>query len=83
MSEYAASLPLLTGRQLQIIAAIEDLTDARGYPPNLREVAAHIGASAVSGLHYQLSRLRALGVVAWQDGQPRTLRVLHRQEATA
>jgi SOS-response transcriptional repressor LexA len=37
------STPPLTERQKDLVKAVESLTAERGYPPSMREVAAHLG----------------------------------------
>lgn len=59
---------------MSITDIIEFYTRERGYPPTVREVAAMKGLS-VTVTHGQLVRLRAAGMVFWEDGQPRTLRL--------
>lgn len=64
-----------TKRQTQVLAAVMFLTDDRGFPPTIREVAARL-KTLPSNVHQILARLRASGLVDWEDGKLRTLRVV-------
>jgi repressor LexA len=61
---------------LEILAALVDLTDERRYPPTVRELGKRLGFASTSSMHYRLLRLRRGGHVDWELGQVRTLRVL-------
>lgn len=58
-----------------LVQAILYLTKREGYPPSIRELAEAFNVS-VSTIHYHLGPLREDGVVAWETGRNRTLRVL-------
>lgn len=64
-----------TKRQRQVVSAIEQLTAREGYPPTIREVADRL-STLPSNIHQILARLRLLGLVAWDPGRLRTLRVV-------
>lgn len=65
----------ITAKQLQIVNTIARLTDALGYPPGVREIAHEIGC-AKSTMHYHLSALYAKGLIKWELGQQRTIRLV-------
>lgn len=69
------ALPRLTGAELAVLAALDDLTSELDYAPTYREILARLGWSPKSkgSLHQYLERLRALGVI---EGSGRSLRVL-------
>ena len=56
------------------VRAFELLSKAT-IPPTVRELAAAAGYSGPSVLHAQLVRWREAGLVTWQEGKARTLRV--------
>lgn len=60
----------------QIIAAIESLTELRGYPPSNRELANRVGLDSVSTISFRLKKLKRMGLVDWEPRCPRTLRVV-------
>ena len=62
-------------RQQQMLYAIEAFTRTNGCAPTLRELAALIGMRTPSAVRFQLDRLRDAGLVDWQDGKARTLRL--------
>ena|SRR5512146_2402428 len=69
------ALPRLTGTELAVLAALDDLISELGYAPTYREILARLGWSPKSkgSLHQYLERLRRLGVI---EGSGRSLRVL-------
>lgn len=65
----------LTYKQKQVLRLIINFVDNNGYPPTIREIAAARGC-AVCPVQYMLSILRKNGYLTWEEGKPRTLRVL-------
>jgi SOS-response transcriptional repressor LexA len=64
-----------TGKQLELVAVIRQLTaEADGLPPTVRELSATTG-TALADIQQKLNRLRRDGVVIWKQGKARTLRV--------
>lgn len=59
-----------------ILDYIQAYTIEHGYPPSLREMATDLDYKNRSVLHYQISRLRREGHVAWEYNRNRTIRVL-------
>ena len=59
----------------QIIRGIRELTDRYGYSPTLRELAMHLGLASQGSLSTRIDRLVVKGMLAREDGKPRTLRV--------
>ncbi len=71
------SLPVLTHRQRQILAAISDSISANGYPPTLREIGATVGLSSASSVNHQLAILSAKGYIRRVAGLNRALTIEH------
>jgi repressor LexA len=67
---------VLTHRRRRIVQAIEQYLREHGRPPTNREIADLAGLAGVSSVSYQLRALRAAGIVTYEDGCPRTVRVL-------
>jgi SOS-response transcriptional repressor LexA len=67
--------PRLTGTELAVLAALDDLLSELGRPPTFREMLERLGWSPKSkgSLHQYLGRLRKRGVIA---GSARSLRIL-------
>lgn len=61
-------------RKDSVLYAIKQLTDQRGSPPSLRDVAEVTGIS-VSTLHHYLPRMAEEGLVTWQPKSHRTVRL--------
>ena len=68
-----------TPKQRAVLTAIVELTAARGYPPSIREIADHLGVN-VNDVHQKLVRLQRDGLVEWDPGVCRSLRM---REVTA
>lgn len=66
----------LTKRQQAILEAIKDFHSVHGYSPSLREIISLTGGTmSTSVVSYNLRRLREQGVLAFEDGQTRTVRL--------
>lgn len=65
----------ITTKQLAVLAAIERLTTAKGFPPSLRELAAAVGIGSPAGVACHLTPLQQKGYVTWEQGKERTLRL--------
>lgn len=61
-------------RKDSVLFAVKRLTDERGSPPSLRDVAEVTGIS-VSTLHNYLPRMADEGLVTWQPRSHRTIRL--------
>lgn len=68
-----------TDRQKQILRAIERLNRELGYPPTVRDLAGELDASLCT-VHRCLLKLRAGGLITWEKGRSRTLRVVDRSK---
>ena len=64
--------PHLTDRQRKVLQVIEDSTQARGYPPTMREIGDAVGLASTSSVSYQLSALAEKGYLSRGAGRPRT-----------
>jgi SOS-response transcriptional repressor LexA len=64
-----------TQKQRAVCDAIVELTAAHRYPPTVREIAAGIGVTPMD-VQQKLWRLRRDGVVTWDEGRTRTVRVV-------
>jgi repressor LexA len=64
--------PYLTDRQRKVLQVIEDSTQARGYPPTMREIGDAVGLASTSSVSYQLSALAGKGYLSRGAGRPRT-----------
>ncbi|MEV5606990.1 helix-turn-helix domain-containing protein [Streptomyces sp. NPDC052225] len=65
----------LTKRQEQILRCMRDAIAETGEAPTLTELAERVGLSSKSAVHYQLGRLRKLGLVAHDDLRARAYRL--------
>jgi SOS-response transcriptional repressor LexA len=63
------------GTRAAIVRRIRQRTQAQGYPPTLRELAEDVDVS-VNVVLQHLRRLRQAGIVTWELGRPRTLRLV-------
>jgi repressor LexA len=64
-----------TAKQRAVMDAIVELTAARGYPPSIRDLANHFGVN-VNDVYQKITRLHRDGLVAWDPGVCRSLRVV-------
>jgi SOS-response transcriptional repressor LexA len=66
----------LTTRQVAVLNQLREFIKAHGYSPTVRELMKPLGIVSTNGIKVHLDALRAKGVVTWQEGKPRTLRLL-------
>lgn len=66
----------ITIRQQGIIDAIVEYVEENNYPPTSREIGEIVNLKSSSTVHGHLSRLRRKGYLDWEEGKPRTLKVL-------
>lgn len=70
-------VPVVLSPQRQaILQAIDDFHHVNGYAPSVREVMHITGYASTDPVHRHLTILRKHGLVDWQDGRNRTLKVL-------
>ena len=73
-----AHLPALSGRQADVLMAIEKLTTASGYAPSIRELGEEVGLRSTCTVHVHVKALIRKGYVARRHpGASRALVVLH------
>lgn len=66
----------LPPRQKEVLALIQRLTDDHGYPPTLAELAKAMGLKNRMTVHQHVVALKKKGLVRWEPGLNRSLRVL-------
>lgn len=69
-----AKLPRITTTRVRVLASIDALASAEGYPPTVREIGELLGVGPAT-IHGHLSALRRAGCVSWQPHSPRTIRL--------
>lgn len=63
----------LTKRQQQILDAVRNAVETRGFPPSMREIAAEVGLSSVSTVKHHLDALEAAGCMIRDPRRPRAI----------
>lgn len=66
----------LRNRRVLILRAIASHVEQYGYPPVISEIGRRAGLSSKSSVAYQLSRLAALGLIAYTPHRHRAVRLL-------
>ena len=74
---------VLTGRRRKILQAIGEYAAVHGCSPSNREIATAAGLQSPSAVHHHLQALKAAGLVSYEAGSPRTVRVLRPGEGGA
>jgi repressor LexA len=70
----------LTNRQKQILEFIKSQSEAKGYPPSIREIANQVGLNSSGTVHFHLRKLEALGYIKRDPSKPRTIEVVHNND---
>lgn len=68
---YSPGPSRLTPEARRVLQAIHDLSEERGVPPTLREIAQATGRRAWSTVSHHVTTLHRLGLVRSYPGQPR------------
>lgn len=66
----------LTDRQAEVLEAIRELTEAKGFAPTRQELADHLGLAWPQAAQFHLEALKRKGRVTWDERRSRTLRVV-------
>jgi repressor LexA len=66
-------VPALTPRQFQVLQAIYTLGQELGYAPSIPQLCETVGLRSTSSMHYQLTSLKKLGVIHWDEAKKRSL----------
>jgi repressor LexA len=73
----------LTWRRRRILQVIDEYAAVHGCSPSNREIAREAGLQSASAVHHHLQALKAAGLVSYETGSPRTVRVLRPGEGGA
>src|SRR5262249_20343884 len=73
---------VLPWRRRKVFQVIREYVEANGCSPSHREIARAVGLKSASSVNHHLRQLRADGLVTYDPGFPRTVRVLRDQRAT-
>ena len=57
------------------VKAIKEFTSEWGFPPTIRDLQLMLGVSSTSVVKYHLSKLRYAGIVLWEEGKARSIRI--------
>lgn len=68
-----------TPRQLQVLRTIESFAEERGMPPTLRELSEILHIKNLNGVQDHLRALSSKGLISWERGKGRTIRILPSQ----
>jgi repressor LexA len=69
------SIDTLPPRQKQVLSLIHKLTEERGFPPTLAELAKAMGLKNRMTVHQHVVALKKKGLVLWEPGLNRSLRL--------
>jgi repressor LexA len=68
----------LTRRQKDIVEFIRRFVTKHKYPPTVREIAHGVSLKSSATVQVHLNKLRAKGVLDWEDASTRTIHVLEK-----
>ena len=78
-----SDLDSLPPRQREVVRLIVELTDERGYPPTLAELAKSMGLRNRMTVHQHVAALKKKGIVKWEPGLNRSLRLVDGSEPSS
>ena len=64
-----------TKRQRDCLEAIQVIAEGQGRPPTLNEICCYVQVSSRSTVKRHVDNLRVMGLVNWEDGRQRTIRL--------
>ncbi|MBB6446430.1 LexA family protein [Bacillus benzoevorans] len=67
---------ILTKKQREVLEIIENLMNAKGFAPTVREIRDAVHLASVSTVYTHMEKLKEKGYITWEPSQPRTLRIL-------
>lgn len=73
----------LTSKQQRVLITVSNYVNEHGYPPAIRDLGEILNLRSSSTVKGYLDKLKKEGYVTWEEGRPRTLRILDREKATA
>src|SRR5271155_1621111 len=77
------SIDDLPTRQKDVLRLIVELTEENSYPPTLAELAKALGLKNRMTVHQHVVALKKKGLVQWEPGLNRSLRVLENLQTAA
>ncbi|MGC4378230.1 hypothetical protein WD019_15080 [Fictibacillus sp. Mic-4] len=66
----------ISKRQQEILDLITNYIREYSFPPTVREICNLSGLRSTSTVHRHLEQLRKKGLITWEEGLPRTLRLI-------
>lgn len=66
----------LNDKQREILAYIKKETNAKGYPPSVREICSAVGIKSTSTVHANLEKLEKMGLIRRDPTKPRAIEIL-------
>lgn len=70
----------LTDKQKGVLNAIDSYYCKHGFSPTIRDISEKMGWASSSTAHACLNRLKDKGYITWIPLQPRTFKILNRDE---
>lgn len=68
----------ITHKQQKVLNMISRYIEENGYPPTIRDIGKELKLTSTSTVHSYLNVLKSKGYVTWEEGRPRTLKILER-----
>ncbi|MFP5502970.1 MAG: hypothetical protein ACLGIN_10810, partial [Candidatus Sericytochromatia bacterium] len=65
-----------TNRQHEVFEFIVQNVRENGYAPSIREICTALGLRSTSTVHYHLTALAKRGLIQWEGGKNRAIKVL-------
>lgn len=72
-------MTVLTPRQDQVLTALTEHVEAKGYPPTVRELGEQVGLTSSSSVVHHLRELQEMGYITRDPGSPRAITLLTRR----
>lgn len=69
----------MTNKQIKLLNSINYFIEEHGYAPTIRELCSILNVSSPATINDKLKRLRKNGIITYEDGKSRTIKILDRK----
>ncbi len=73
----------LTRKQTEVLKALCEFIDKKGFPPSYRDLMKIVNLKSSSTIKRHLDNLKTKGLITWEPGLPRTLKIISREKTAS
>lgn len=73
---------LIVKTKYKVFNFIKEFIGEKGYSPTVRQIGKGVGLNSSSTVHAHLNNLRKEGLIDWEEGLVRTIRLIQKEKAS-